>query len=434
MKIFNAFDVLIPDKERVKNINLWPVIAVDQFTSQPEYWEKVRELVKNNYSSYYLVFPEAEFSSSSMLFNPERVKKINDAMREYLDKNIFKEYKNSYVYVERKLLDGSIRTGIIGVVDLERYDYKPEGKAAIRATEKTVIERIPPRKAIRENAPLELTHVLMLCDDIENNLIAPFEHNKNKLIKLYDIDLMLGGGNITGWLVTGEEAEKFNNRLEDYVNKKSYKNNTSLIFAVGDGNHSLATAKECYEELKRKNPDKDLSSHPARYAMVELENIHDSAQKFEPVHRILKNVDVEDLLKNIKKICVNNNDEDKNNSWPVEWVSGDKGGVLYVDKNLGALVTEVLQNYLDNYMAENRGKNENKNKNIEIDFIHEDAALKNLAASSKNNIGFLLPPIDKKQFFSWIETNGILPRKTFSMGHAQEKRYYLEARKISLEN
>ena len=417
-KIFKEFDVLVPDKDKVKDLNSWPVVAVDQFTSQPEYWREVRDLVDNKFSAYYLVYPEAEFEGAE-LFNAGRVKKINDAMQDYLDKNLFKEYKNAYVYVERELLDGSIRTGIIGIVDLEQYDFDPDLKAAIRATEKTVTERIPPRKAIRQNAPLELTHVLMLCDDLENNLI---KFNKAKLEKIYDLNLMLNGGNIKGWLVNGGEAEEFNKRLEDYINKKSAKSDTPLIFAVGDGNHSLATAKACWEELKANNPGKDLSNHPARYAMVELENIHEASQKFEPVHRILKNVNAENLLNDIKKICVKA--EDKNNSWPVEYVTCTESGVLYLNKDLGILVTEILQNYLDEYMQNNKAAN------IEIDFIHEDKALKDLASQSENNIGFLLPAIDKTQFFNWVVVNGILPRKTFSMGHAQEKRYYLEARKI----
>ncbi|MBQ8692773.1 MAG: DUF1015 domain-containing protein [Synergistaceae bacterium] len=415
-KIFKEFDVLVPDKDKINDLNSWPVVAVDQFTSQPEYWRGVRDLVNNKFSSYYLVYPEAEFSGAE-LFKPERVKKINDAMQNYLDKNLFKEYKNSYVYVERELLDGSVRSGIIGIVDLEQYDFDPDLKAAVRATEKTVTERIPPRKAIRENAPLELTHVLMLCDDIEDNLI---KFIKAKVEKIYDIVLMFGGGNICGWLVQGEEAEKFNKRLEDYINKKKFESDTPLIFAVGDGNHSLATAKACWEELKAKNPGADLSEHPARYAMVELENIHEESQKFEPVHRLLKNLNVDDLLNDIAKICVKAEDKDK--AWPVEYVAGNKAGVIYLNKELGILVTEILQNYLDEYI--------NKNKNIEIDFIHEDKALKDLASQSANNIGFLLPPIDKTQFFNWVVVNGILPRKTFSMGHAQEKRYYLEARAI----
>ena len=185
-KIFKEFDVLVPDKDKVKDLNSWPVVAVDQFTSQPEYWREVKKLVDNKFSAYYLVYPEAEFEGAE-LFNAGRVKKINDAMQDYLDKNLFKEYKNAYVYVERELLDGSVRTGIIGIVDLEQYDFDPDLKAAIRATEKTVTERIPPRKAIRQNAPLELTHVLMLCDDLENNLI---KFNKAKLEKIYDLIIL----------------------------------------------------------------------------------------------------------------------------------------------------------------------------------------------------------------------------------------------------
>ena len=326
-------------------------------------------------------------------------------MQNYLNQNIFSEYKNSYIYIERKLLNGKIRKGILGAIDLENYNYLPGSNSPVRATELTVTERIPPRKLIRENACLELSHVIMLCDDYEFNLIEPFGKIKNNLTKIYDFDLMLNGGNIKGWLVNGVEAENFNLRLQNYINKnKKISKSENLIFAIGDGNHSLATAKACYED------NKNILN---RYAMVELENLHDENLLFEPIHRLVKNIDPEKFLNDIKGIC------DDKNYYPVKFYYKNISGTLNLNKDLGESALHVLQNYLD------------QNK-FEIDYIHDLPALKNLS-SQNNNIGFELPEFNaeaKLKFFDLISRSGTLPRKTFSMGHAQEKRYYLEARRI----
>ena len=399
MNIFRATNLLLPN---IDDLSKWAVIACDQFTSQPDYWEKVRDYTSFSASAYNLILPEAFLKED----DAQKILQINSTMNDYLEHNIFTEYKNSYVYVERTLLDGSIRRGIVGAIDLEEYDYKPGSTSKIRATEETVAERIPPRKAVRENAPIELSHVILLCDDERKELIEPLTIVKHTMKKLYSFDLMLGGGKIEGWLVKGESARALTMRIEQYIKRKS--KSLSVLFAVGDGNHSLASAKACYEE--------GLTS---RYAMVELENIYDDAVKFEPIHRIVKNVKPEELISSVKtNICVNGWVNAKN-SWPIKFHAQGNEGTLYIAKAKGASALIVLQKFLDD-------------KNYDIDYIHDIDALKELS-SVENCVGFELPPFDenaKRDFFSVISQNGVMPRKTFSMGHAQEKRYYLEARRI----
>ncbi|MBQ7196882.1 MAG: DUF1015 domain-containing protein [Synergistaceae bacterium] len=387
----------------VEEISKWAVIACDQFTSQPEYWEDVKNFVGDSPSAYNLILPEAMLQNS----DAKKISQINASMNEYLEKNLFTEYKNSYVYVERTLLDGSIRKGIVGVIDLEEYDYKPGSNSKIRATEETVSERIPPRKSIRENAQLELSHVILLCDDDRRDLIEPITFSRHSMKKIYDFDLMFGGGNIKGWLIRGDQSRALSMRIDSYVKRKSKE--LSVVFAVGDGNHSLAAAKACYE-----------SGATSRYAMVELENIYDDALKFEPIHRLIKNIPVEEVLNEIQgSICVSA--WGMKDSWPIKFYSREKSGIINIDKTKGASALIVLQKYLDD-----------SNRNFEIDYIHDTDALKKLS-SLENFLGFELPPFDenaKRDFFKVISKSGVLPRKTFSMGHAQEKRYYLEARKI----
>ena len=388
----------------LNELDRWPVIACDQFTSEPQYWQYVKNLVQNSPSAYNLIFPEAELNNDPDL-NQKRISQINECMKMYLEQKIFHEFKNSYIYIERELLNHKIRRGILGTIDLEEYDYRPASKSQIRSTELTVQERIPPRKKIREGAVLELSHVILLCDDVEKNLIEPLTLEKNQLKKLYDVNLMLGGGNIKAWLVDGEHAEKFNQRMQNYIDAK--KSSGGLVFAVGDGNHSLAAAKSCYDD--------DKNNLLARYASVELENLHDDAILFEPIHRLVKNIEPENLLNAVKEICT----DDLNNSWPVKFYSQGNALTLNINKNSGASALHVIQKFLD----------DNK---YEIDYIHDEDTLKNLA--NKNNCaGFEMPPFDenaKRGFFDLIAKSGNLPRKTFSMGHAQEKRYYFEARRI----
>ena len=412
-RVFTAADILVP---QVDSMEKWAVIACDQFTSQPEYWQAVRQTVGDAPSALRLILPEAELGLPEQ--NTARAGQINAAMTAYLDAGIFREYPASFVYVERTLRDGTVRQGVLGAVDLEAYDYTPDATSAIRATEKTVPERIPPRVAIRRDAPLELPHVLLLCDDAECALIESLAAKKDALPRLYDFDLMADGGHIAGYLVQGETAADFAARLDAYAaaapDKYRDLAGVPMLIAVGDGNHSLATAKACYEELKAAHPDEDFSAHPARYALAEFENIHAPAQQFEPIHRVLTGVDPQAVLAALQAAV------GAEDGYPVEWVAGTHSGTVYLDRRRGQLPVGILQNFLDGYLAEHSGT---------VDYIHGDDVVRRLAGAD-GAIGFLLPAMEKGQLFRGIIADGVLPRKTFSMGHAQEKRYYLEARKI----
>lgn len=412
MNAFLPADILIP---RTNEMEKWAVIACDQFTSDQAYWDRVRENAKGAVSTINLILPEAELGTP---MEAEHTAVINATMAQYMKDNVFTTYENSYVYVERTMENGSIRKGLVGMVDLDAYEYTAGATSAIRATERTVSERIPPRQRVRRDAPIELPHILMLCDDHEKKLIEPIGEKKDRLTKLYDFDLMEGGGHIAGWLVSGEDAAAFDKVLAAYSETVGEKyeglRGTPMVFAVGDGNHSLATAKSCYEELKKNHPDADLSRHPARFALVELENIHDPALVFEPIHRVIFKTDVSKLLDTIdKEACAEG-------GYPVQWYAGDRSGTIYLDRAKSELAVGALQSFLDAYLKGNPG---------EIDYIHDDDAL--IALSKKENaIGFLLPAMEKSQLFRGVIADGVLPRKTFSMGHSREKRYYLEGRKI----
>ena len=412
MNAFLPADILFP---RVDSMEKWAVIACDQFTSDPAYWDRVRKNAEGAPSTINLILPEAELGTEK---EAEHTALINKTMAEYLQNHIFTTFENALVYIERTLENGTVRKGLVGMVDLNTYDYSTGSTSAIRATERTVVERIPPRMRVRRDAPIELPHILMLADDHEKVLIEPIGEKKDQLQKIYDFELMEGGNRIAGWLVQGEEAQAFNDRLTEYsatVGKK-YEDlkGVPMVFAVGDGNHSLATAKSCYEELKANNPDMDLSMHPARFALVELENIHDEAQVFEPIHRVIVKCDPKALLAALEQeACAEE-------GFPVKWYIGKESGTVVLDKEKSQLAVGVLQGFLDDYLKEHEG---------EIDYIHDDDALIALA-DQDNAIGFLLPAMEKSQLFRGVIADGILPRKTFSMGHSREKRYYLEGRKI----
>ena len=412
MNAFLPADILMPKTDSMEK---WAVIACDQFTSDQAYWDRVRKNAEGAVSTINLILPEAELGTEK---EAEHTAVINATMKRYMDEDVFTTYPNSFVYVERQLENGSIREGLVGMVDLDAYDYSTGATSAIRATERTVAERIPPRQRVRRDAPIELPHILMLCDDHDKKLIEPIGAKKDSLKKLYDFDLMEGGGHITGWLVEGKDVDEFNKALADYTATvgEKYKGlkGVPMVFAVGDGNHSLATAKSCYEELKKNHPGEDLSNHPARYALVELENIHDPAQVFEPIHRVIFKTDTEKLLAALQK------DACADGGFPVQWYTKDASGTVYLDRARSELAVGVLQGFLDEYLKDNAG---------EIDYIHDDDALISLAKQD-GAIGFLLPAMEKSQLFRGVIADGILPRKTFSMGHSREKRYYLEGRKI----
>jgi len=410
MAIFQAADLLVPQEALLGD---WAVIACDQFTSQPEYWRAVSERVGDHPSAYHIVFPEAELGTDEA----GRIASINEHMRRYLDGDVFRRFPASYIYVERTLADGAVRRGVVGVIDLEEYDYTREAHSAVRATEQTVVERIPPRVRIRRGAALETSHVMLLMDDASGAVLDSLELKKDTLPTVYDFELMAGGGHITGRLLQGADARALDTAIAKYeeetAERFSATGKAPLLYAVGDGNHSLATAKTCWEELKAKDPALAGTDHPARYAMVELQNIRDAVQKFEPIHRLLIDVPVRTLLSEATAICAPG-------GMPVDWQAGEQQGTLFLDPERGTLPVAVLQAFLDEYLGGETGH---------IDYIHGDETVVQLA-QQKGAVAFLLPAISKEDFFRGIVMDGVLPRKTFSMGHAQEKRYYLECRRI----
>lgn len=417
--IFKPADILIP-----KNIDFekWSVVACDQYTSEPEYWEKAAKLTGGSPSTLDIIFPEVYLEKPGGI---DRIKKINAAMSEYLASGIFEELKDSYVYVEREQSNGRTRRGIIGVVDLEEYDFRRGSHSKVRATEGTIIERIPPRKKIRINAPLELPHILMLIDDREKSVIEPLSARKRDFRKLYDFDLMLGGGRIAGYLVPESEHERIARALaalEDraaFDEKYGLSDKDVMAFAVGDGNHSLATARSCWDEIKKGLTAAEAETHPARYALVELENIHDDALEFEPIQRVLFDVDPEDVMRALYKRYPRAS-ADGCGGHRIRYKYGETRGEVNIEDCGGNLAVGAVQDFLDEYIEKNGGR---------VDYIHGDDVVETLT-DAENTIGFMVDTMEKNRLFEFVIKDGSLPRKTFSMGEAADKRYYLECRKI----
>ncbi len=405
VSVFPA-DILLP---KDADMNKWSVVACDQYTSQPEYWEDVKSAVADKPSTYNIVLPELYLNGNDV---DERIKSINANMQKYVDDGIFAEYKNSVMYIERTLNNGKVRKGIVAAIDLENYKFEPGNTAMIRATEGTVLERIPPRVKVRENACLELPHVMLLIDDADDIVFGSID--SSKLEKVYDFDLMKQSGHLCGWKI--DDCDIIADKLSELY-EKNYAQNNTMLYAVGDGNHSLATAKACWENVKKSGVD--VNNHPARYALVEIENIHDNALDFEPIHRIIINCDPDDLLKELDVYC-GICETGCENDQQISSVIKGKATKLYIKNPTSNLAVGTLQNFLDKYIS---------NKNCEIDYIHGDDVVAELSMQD-NSIGFLLPSMEKSDLFKTIITDGILPRKTFSMGEACDKRFYVEARKI----
>lgn len=413
---FHPADVLIPKKS--VNMNKWAVVACDQYTSEPEYWQDVYSQVGDSPSSLSLILPEIYLERENV---SERIKNIHSSMKSYVEDGIFDEYKNAMIYVRRIQSNGILRQGLIGKIDLEKYDFSKGSSSEVRATEATVIERIPPRIKVRQGAPLELPHIMILIDDPDNTVIEPLAGET--LEKIYDAELMQGGGSIKGYLVRDSLQEQINAALcalaepESFNKKYGLENSPVLLYAMGDGNHSLATAKEFYEQLKAENPDKDMSNHPARYALAEIVNLHSPALEFEAIHRLVYNVDCEKLISEMNA-ALKLSDNDGVQSFAYMYDGSEN--TAYIGKATSNLAVGSLQNFLDEYIKSNGGK---------IDYIHGSDTVKNLA-EKYGGIAFILPDMDKSQLFPTVIKDGALPRKTFSMGHAADKRYYIEARSI----
>lgn len=395
---FRACDIMLP---KDCNYSKWAVIACDQHTSEPKYWEDVRKYIGKDPSTLNMFFPEAELSRVTEHF----LDNLSQNMQNLLDDGSFKTYRDSYIYVERTLLNGEVRQGIVGVIDLEYYDYAPKDNTKIFATEATVLQRVPPRIALRKRSSMEFSHTVMFCDDKSLSIIESIGAFKEKLEKLYDFDLMTNGGRITGYLLNGKYAEEFEQRISKYEEENAY--------LVGDGNHSLVTAKLSYEQLKASQPDVDWKNHPARYAMVELENINSRAMVFEPIYRIAVCNEVDAMLDAFVKL-------DVEGGIPITWLHRDREGIVRLPVKGAELPIEALQAFLDSWSEEH---------NVSVDYIHGSGTVKDLA-QNENTVGFLQPDFDKSVLFPYILAGKVMPKKTFSIGHAEEKRYYLEGRRI----
>lgn len=414
---FSAADILLPDFERIEG-EKWAVVACDQFTSEPEYWEKAEAIVGDSPSALRLILPEVYLAETEA-----RVPVINATMREYLD-GVLSEHRDSMIYLERVQSDGKVRQGLIGKIDLEIYDYKKGATSMVRATEGTVAERIPPRVAIRRDAALELPHVMVLIDDEQRTVIEPLAARKDAMEAAYDFDLMLGGGHVSAWLLGADEQARVLAALEVLAAPGAMKARygveaAPLVFAVGDGNHSLASAKAAYEEVKAALGAEAAKDHPARYALVELVNLHDTALEFEPIYRVLFGVDAKDVMSEFEKYAVSlagDAEEQK-----VLLVGAFDDREVAVKHPTSQLTVGTVGDFIDGYLK--------THPRAFVDYIHGIESTRKLSARA-DAIGFLFDGMAKNQLFKAVICDGALPRKTFSMGHAEDKRYYLECRKI----
>ncbi len=414
---FKRANILLPkDVDMTK----WSVVACDQYTSEPEYWKEVENIVEDNPSTLNLILPELYLEEENV---EERIKKINETMKEYLEKDVFEEYPNTMIYLERKQSNGKIREGLIGMVDLEDYSYEKGSQTLIRATEKTVIERIPPRLKVRENAILELPHIMILIDDEKKKVIESLKNKVEEKDIVYDFDLMENGGHIKGYKLSDKTIDEVEEGLislmdKDYFEKKyNVKDKGILLFAMGDGNHSLATAKANYENLKKTMTEEEYLNNPARYALVEIVNLHSEALEFEPIHRVIFNTDVNKLVEELYKYYDIN---EEGNGEYFELVTKDIDKKLYISNPKSNISVGSIQIFLDEYLKENQGK---------IDYIHGDETARGMG-KEENNVAILFEAMPKEELFRTVILDGALPRKTFSMGHSYDKRFYLESRKI----
>lgn len=427
MKTFTPADILLP-ADGIEYMK-WSVVACDQYTSDANYWKETEKLVGGAPSTLTMTLPEIYLEDKDV---KKRIKNINLTICKNLSEGKFKFLPNTFVYVERTLKNGSVRKGLVGKLDLEDYSFKVGSKALIRATEGTVIERIPPRVKIRENAPVEFPHIMVLIDDPEKTVIEPLEKNSVDFPVLYDFDLMNYSGKIKGYAVNHRSTEEINEALDKLADKKTFnkkyglKNRAPLVFAMGDGNHSLATAKTCWDKIKKKLTAEERENHPARYALVEIVNLHDDSLNFEPIHRAVFGADIKKITASLAAfftdIKIDTKKPKKEEGVQViEMLT--KGGNQYISiKNAPSnLAVGSLQAFLDDFLSKEKGK---------VDYIHGEEEVERLV-KEEDAVGFLLPPMRKDELFKTIILDGVLPRKTFSMGHAEDKRFYLEGRRIT---
>ena len=399
-------NILLPNPS--VDLAKWAVVACDQFTAQPEYWREVASIVGDAPSALKVTLPEAWLGESDA-----RIPAIHQTMRDYLNGGVWQTaVRDGFVLMER-VTEAGARPGLVVCLDLDEYDYDTGRPGLIRATEDTVLSRVPPRARVRAGAPVELPHVMMLIDDPRDTVIGPLMARRDGLKKLYDFDLMQRGGHLTGWAVEGDDARGVFDAI-DALNAAS----DGLLYAVGDGNHSLAAAKQCWREIAATLSPDERENHPARYAMVELVNLNCPALVFEPIHRVLTGVDPQALIADYRAYLAANGADEGEGDDLVAFGTAHEWRFKSAQHPL-----RLLQRFLDDYLSAHPGAG--------IDYIHGDAALRRLV-NRPDVMGFMPRAFDKGELFGYIRRWGVLPRKTFSMGEANEKRYYLEARRISL--
>ena len=413
MKIYPA-DILLPDFSAVDG-KKWACVACDQYTSEPEYWERMDKFVSDAPSTLRLMLPEVWLEDSE-----NRVPPIQAAMKKYIDGGVLCAHPNCGIYLERTLGNGKLRRGLVCAIDLEDYDFSAGSVSAVRPTENTVVSRIPPRLAVRRGAPIEMPHVMVLVDDADDIILSRFAGRE---MNAYSFDLAEGGGSVKAAFVSGDEFDAVNTSLgilAENAKKRAEKNGGAPItIAVGDGNHSLATAKASWEEVKASLTEDEAKVHPARYALVEICNLHEESLVFEPIYRLIENVDASKLADDFKNYAAS-----QKGRFPAQrfdMILEGKSTEVVIDHPEYTLPVASLQHFLDEWLTEN--------KDASIDYIHGEDSLRRLAAR-KNSVGFVFEGMSKSELFPAVEADGTLPRKTFSMGHAADKRYYIECRKI----
>ncbi|MBE5737744.1 MAG: DUF1015 domain-containing protein [Clostridiales bacterium] len=404
--VIKADNILLPSKA---NMSTWACIACDQFTSEPEYWKTLEKFVGSDKSTLNLTLPEIYLEDDA----DARISKINKNIKDYLDKGVLKSLQKGFILTVRKTPFVQRRIGLMVAIDLEEYEYLPKSTSLIRATEGTIEERIPPRLKIRKNADVEFPHVMVLFDDENRNITEDLYNNRDKYKKVYDFELNMGGGHIEGYFIDDYNAviQKFYRLLDTNRLIKKYGKDDKFLFAVGDGNHSLATAKTHWNNIKETLDESQKDNHPARYALVELVNVYDEGIYFEPIHRYVYGVDKETFIKGLEGV----------DGGKVRIIDGEnelnKNGCNDLPSGIRA-----IDCYIKQYIEKHGGV---------VDYVHGDDNIKKLVSDRKDAVGILFDKLDKGDLFRYVSKNGAFPRKTFSMGEGVEKRYYLEGRKIT---
>ena len=401
-RIVVAPHILLPRKGT--DMSAYAVIACDQFTSQVEYWNDLKDMIGDKLSTFHMIYPEAYLESTNQ---SEYIQKINQTIDSYLKDNLLVDMGECFILVERVTAYGVRRLGLVISIDLEEYSYERGVPCSIKASEATIVERIPPRLKIRKDAPIELPHTLLLFDDKEKSNIEQLYAKRKELDLLYDFELNQNGGHIRGYLVKDTEAviKKFNDMF--------MKNNNGLMFIVGDGNHSLATAKAHWENIKKTLSKEEQENHPARFALVEANNVYDDGIIFEPIHRILFNAG--DFQKELDALDGNGQ---------LAYAYSQKGGKKAIKTTKSAAETyQIIQKLID--------KNLKEHPEMKVDFIHDESSVLEIADKNPDSLAIVMPALGKSDIFEFVAKDMVLPRKSFSMGHASEKRYYLEAKKIA---